>query len=82
MEFKFRYPVTLMKTLRNLILLPLLPFALSGCGAVVGALVDSAFEREHDKDRVRAHLRHGDSVEQAQRGAFEDEFFEEMQRMD
>ncbi len=71
-----------MKILRNLLLLALLPLALSGCGAVVGALVDSSIEREHDKDRVRSHLRHGDSVEQAQRGAFEDEFFEEMYRMD
>jgi hypothetical protein len=59
-------------------LLLLCPVLLSGCGVIVDSLVEGAIDRDRQKDDVRAHLRHGESVRDAERGAFEDEFYREM----
>ena len=66
-----------MPLLQRTLLVLALPL-LSNCGVVIDTLVDSAFDRERDKDDVRAHLRHGDTVREAQQGAFEDQFYREM----
>jgi hypothetical protein len=62
-------------------LLLLCPVILSNCGVVMDSIVDSALEREQHKDDVRAHLRHGDTIREAQEGAFEDQFYREMMWM-
>lgn len=58
---------------RKLLLLFLAPMVLTNCS--VSGLIDDAIDRERDKDDVHRHLRHGDSIREAQRGAFEDQFF-------
>ena len=74
------------KRLKLLVLL-LCPLLLSGCGAVASALVDvaidSAFDTDSDREKndVRYHLRHGDSVGEAQRAAAEDQMFRELMSM-
>jgi hypothetical protein len=75
--------------MKPLKLLPLLlcPLLLSGCGAVAVALVDVAIDNAFDSDSrrekndVRRHLRHGDSIEEAQRGAAEDQMFRDLMSM-
>jgi hypothetical protein len=44
------------------------------------AMIDGALDSNFEKDATRAHLRHGDTVEDAQRAAFDDRFFMEMER--
>ena len=61
--------------MRSRPLLLLTPLLLTHCSVIADSLVDSAFDRERDKDDVRYHLRHGDTVHEAQQGAFEDQFF-------
>ena len=71
----------------KLLLLLLCPLLLSGCGAVASALVDVAIDNAFDTDSnrekndVRYHLRHGDSVGEAQRAAAEDQMFRELMSM-
>ena len=57
-------------------------FELCPCVAdsLVSAMIDGAFERDFEKEAIRAHLRHGDTVEEAQKAAFDDRFFMEMER--
>ena len=53
---------------------------------LASAMIDSALHLDDDsaddfeKDAFRAHLRHGDSVEDAHKAAFDDRFFMEMER--
>lgn len=63
------------------LLLLLCPLVFTGCAAIADSLVEGAFERNREKNDVRYHLRHGDSVEEAQRGAREDEMFRELMSM-
>ena len=75
-----------MKTPPYLLAVVIACLSLSSCAQVadslVSSMIDSAFDSDDDfeKNAVRAHLRHGDTVEQAQKGAFEDRFFMEMER--
>lgn len=71
-----------MKTPPYLLVVIVASLALSSCAqmavGLASSLLEDAIDRDRDKDRVRAHLRHGDTVEQAQKGAFEERFFEDM----
>ena len=63
------------------LLLLLCPLVFTGCAAIAESMVDAAFDRNREKNDVRYHLRHGDSVEEAQRGAREDEMFRDLMSM-
>ena len=71
-----------MKTSPYLLVVVLASMALSSCAEVAvglaSAMIDGAIDSDRDKDRVRSHLRHGDTVEEAQKAAADDRFFEEM----
>lgn len=77
-----------MKTPRYLLVVALAALSLSSCARVgsglLSAMIDGAFESRSDerfeKYATRAHLRHGDTVEEAQKAAFDDRFFMEMER--
>lgn len=68
-------------TMKSLSIAPMLLACLciSSCGPMLEIAIASAFDgnssSRQEKQDVRRHLRHGDSIEQARRGAFEDEFF-------
>ena len=47
---------------------------------MASAAIDSIFEDDAEEDAVRAHLRHGDTVEEARKAASDDMFFMEMER--
>jgi hypothetical protein len=72
-----------MKTPPYLLAVVLPSLSLSSCAQVaVGladAMIDGALGNDFEKDATRAHLRHGDTVEEAQ-AAFDDRFFMEMER--
>ncbi|MCW1921277.1 hypothetical protein OKA05_01855 [Luteolibacter arcticus] len=72
-----------MKISPHLLLVVLGSMALSSCAemavGLASAALDSAIDRDREKDGVRAHLRHGDTVEEAQRAASDDRFFQEME---
>jgi hypothetical protein len=73
-----------MKTPPYLLIVGLASLSLSSCAQVAtglaSAAIDSIFERDVEKDAVRGHLRHGDTVEEARKAASDDMFFMEMER--
>ncbi|RYD66513.1 MAG: hypothetical protein EOP83_04845 [Verrucomicrobiaceae bacterium] len=75
-----------MKTPPYLLAVAIACLSLSSCAQVasnlVSSMIDSAFDSDGDfeKNAVRSHLRHGDTVEEAQKAAFDDRFFMEMNR--
>ena len=73
-----------MKTPPYLLVVVLASLSLSSCAQVASGLasaaIDSVFERDREKDAVRSHLRHGDSVEEARKAASDDMFFMEMEQ--
>jgi hypothetical protein len=73
-----------MKTPPYLLIVGLASLSLSSCAQVGSALasaaIDSIFEDDAEEDAVRAHLRHGDTVEEARKAASDDMFFMEMER--
>jgi hypothetical protein len=48
--------------------------------AMIDSVLDGDSASDFEKDATRAHLRHGDTVEEAQKAAFDDRFFMEMER--
>jgi hypothetical protein len=77
-----------MKTPPYLRLVGLAFLSLSSCAQVGSALasaaIDSIFDSDGysdtEKNAVRSHLRHGDTVDEARKAASDDMFFMEMER--
>lgn len=77
-----------MKTPPRLLVVVLAALSLSSCAQVgsslASAMIDSVLDgdsaSDFEKNATRAHLRHGDTVEEARKAAFDDRFFMEMER--
>jgi hypothetical protein len=77
-----------MKTPPYLLVVALASLSLSSCAqmaaGLASAMIDSALDHDSasdfEKNATRAHLRHGDTIEEAQKAAFDDRFFMEMER--
>ena len=84
MAFQSMQLLPAMKTPPHLLVVVLASLSLSSCAQVAvglaSAMIEGAIDSDREKDAVRAHLRHGDTVEEAQRAAADDMFFMEMER--